>query len=463
MFKNSFYYTFEKLSPKIISVLLLPVLLRLIKPELWAEITLLLGIQLLFSYFLTQGDEKSILKFTSNNEELQKSFMSLIRYSLVGFVVIEIVGQIMTNLPFSIIYGLPFRFMFFSTVLISVNKLFLAKLRSLEKSTVVFKSSFVEAIFINSFQLISIAVTVQLDGYDSRVIVSAYFAVQFLGNLIKFLYYIKQIDFDLIKSPSYFLSKKPDQFLKFSNVSFLILLSNSFLNWQDKFFVEIIFGLKELGIYSLATRISNLGMVFISSLLVAAYSKYWPSDLSNSVDNQVFKVIKDILSISCFSLCSLMLLVTSVGEYIFPKSYLFSINLIYLAVLLVFLQAIVLIFSIDFGRQNKLKKVFFFNLLAFTTQIIGYLYLDLINLSQIFYLQIITISFFLFIFFYKSFSLYFFKFIQIFLIFSISIFITNSYLNNSVQFLQIVLFLFGLFLVGLTIQTWINLDNKSSF
>ena len=462
MFKNSFYYTFEKLSPKFVSVLLLPVLLRLIKPELWAEITLLLGIQLLFSYFLTQGDERSILKFTSNNEQLQQSFMSLIRYSFLAFLVIEILGQTISNLPFSIIYGLPFRFMFLSTVLISVNKLFLAKLRSLEKSTIVFKSSFVEAIFINALQLVSIAATVQLDGYDSRVIVTSYFAVQFLGNVIKFFYYVKQIDFELSKSPKYFFSKKPAEFLKFSNISFLILLSNYFLNWQDKFFVEFIFGLKELGIYSLATRISNLGMVFISSVLIAAYSKYWPSDSTISVDEKVFRITGEILSMSCFSLCSLLLLVTSVGKYIFPGSYLSSINLIYLAAPLVFLQTIVLIFSIDFGRQNKLKSVFFFNSITFTSQIVGYFYLDFKNLSQMFYIQIITLSFFLIFFFYKGFFKYYFKFIQIFLIFFISILMAIAYLQSSTPLLQIILFLFGLVFSVISIQTWVNLDRESS-
>ena len=462
MFKDSFYYTFEKLSPKFVSVLLLPILLRLIKPELWAEITLLLGIQLLFSYFLTQGDERSILKFASSDEELQKSFMSLIRFSLLAFIVIEIFGQLVTNLPFSIIYGLPFRFMFLSTIIISLNKLFLAKLRSLEKSTVVFKSSFVESIFINAFQLVSIWVTVQLDGYDSRVIVTSYFVVQLLGNFIKLIFYIKQIGFNLSESPRYFLSKKPDQFLKFSNISFLILLSNYFLNWQDKFFVEILFGLKELGIYSLATRISNLGMVFISSLLVAAYSKYWPSGFSDPVDNHVSKITKDILSISCFSLCSLMLIVASIGYYIFPNSYFSSLDLIYLAVFLVFLQTIALTLSIDFGRQNKLKKVFFFNLLAFISQIFGYLYFDLINLYQIFYVQIITLSAFVVVFFFQSLIQYAYKFIQIFLIFSISIFLTIVYLDNSGYLLQIVLFLLGLFFFGVTIQTWLKLDTKGS-
>ena len=145
--------------------------------------------------------------------------MSLIRYSLLGFIFIEILGQLINELPFSLIYGLPFRFMFLSTVVISINKLFTAKLRSLEKSPIIFQSSFVESIFVNGFQLILIATTVQLDGYDSRVIVTSYFAVQFLGNVIKFIYFAKKIEFRLIQSMKYFLSKKPDDFLKFSNIS----------------------------------------------------------------------------------------------------------------------------------------------------------------------------------------------------------------------------------------------------
>ena len=64
MFKTSFFYTAEKLLPRTMSIVLLPILLRLIKPELWAEITLLLAIKLFISIFLTQGDENSILKFT---------------------------------------------------------------------------------------------------------------------------------------------------------------------------------------------------------------------------------------------------------------------------------------------------------------------------------------------------------------------------------------------------------------
>ena len=39
---------------------------------------------------------------------------------------------------------------------------------------------------------------------------------------------------------------------------------------------------------------------------------------------------------------------------------------------------------------------------------------------------------------------------------------TTFYFDNSAQLLQVFLFLLGLFLSGITIQMWINLDSKSS-
>ena len=133
MFKKSFFYSIEGLSPKLISVILLPILLRLINPVLWAEITILLAIQLFISYFLTQGDENSILKFTADENLIAQTCLSLLKYSSIALIFFEVLALLVDKFPFSIIYGLPFRFMFLSTVIISLNKLFLSKLKSLEK------------------------------------------------------------------------------------------------------------------------------------------------------------------------------------------------------------------------------------------------------------------------------------------------------------------------------------------
>lgn len=460
MFKNSIFYTFEKISPKVISIFLLPILLRLIKPELWAEITLLLALQLLISYFLTQGDERSILKFTSEEELLYRAFTSLLRISILVLTIFEIVGYFFESLPFSLEYGLPFRFMFVSTVIISINKLLLAKLRSLEKSTEIFKSSFFESLFINSIQLLLVAITVQLDGYDSRVIVTVYFLVQLFGNLLKFFYFAKSIEFKLTLVLKNLLAKKPKDFLKFSNISFLILISNYFVNWQDKFFVEIIFGLKELGIYSVTTRISNLGLVFIGSILTAAYSKYWPKTIEDKTDYQVKQITGDIIIISSYSMATLMLIVVSVGQYVFPTSYEPSINMIDLATVLVFLQTIVLIFSIDLGRISNLKRIYFFNLSVIIVQVSVYNFYTFKNLEEIFILQIITMLIFIITFFWKTVLVFKKEFtISIFLVF-ITVLIATFYQSSDSQILQLSSFLLSLFFASKVFQRWVKLDSN---
>ncbi len=459
MFKNSIFYTFEKLSPKFISVLLLPILLRLIKPELWAEITLLLALQLLISYFLTQGDERSILKFTTEDTGLYKSLTSLLRISTLVLLIFEIIGYIFETLPFSLTYGLPFRFMFISTVIISINKLFLAKLRTLEKSTEIFKSSFVESLFINSIQLMFVAITVEIDGYDSRVIVTAYFFVQLLGNLLKLIYFAKSIRFKPKLVIKYLFSKKPYEFLQFSNVSFLILISNYFVNWQDKFFVEIIFGLKALGVYSVTTRISNLGLIFISSILIAAYSKYWPKNIKENTNLKVNEITGDILLISSYSMSSLMLIVISVGQYVFPKSYSSSIDMIGWATLLVFLQTVVLIFSIDLGRLNKLRIIYLFNLATIALQIILYSFYKFESLEEIFILQILTLSIFILVFFWKTVFVFKKEFTLALFILASSVGLTELYLSNNFQILQLIGFLMSLFYISNLLQKWIKLDS----
>ena len=213
MFKTSFFYTAEKLLPRTMSIVLLPILLRLIKPELWAEITLLLAIQFFISIFLTQGDENSILKFTVDEELMSRSLTTVLKSGIIIFCILEIVGQIVNYFPFSIEYGLPFRFMFFATVLLSVNKLFVAKLKSLEKVNKIFKSSLFESIFINIGQIILIATTVQIEGgFNTKVIVTAYFMIQFLGYFLKFLYLRKVLNFSFKNLIKNLFSKNPKIF-----------------------------------------------------------------------------------------------------------------------------------------------------------------------------------------------------------------------------------------------------------
>lgn len=460
MFKNSFYYTLEKLIPKLLSLIVLPILLRLIKPELWAEITLLLAIQLFLSYFLTLGDERSILMFTKDQEIFSKSVVSLLRISILIIFLVELLGYFV-KLPFSLIYGMPFRLMIFSTVLISLNKLFISKLRTLEMATHVFKSAFFESLLIQSLQLLLIALTVELDGYDSRVIVTSFFLVQFLGNLLKLIYFSLSLNFNFFALKQYLTSKKPKDFLKFSNINFLILITGYFLNWQDRFFVEYIYGLKDLGVYSVSLRVSNLGTVFISSLLITLYAKYWPKHISENLNLEINKVVNKIFTISSLTFCTIMVLSASIGKYILPMAYHDSVDLIYLSSSLSFLQIIVMVLTIDLGRQNKLKKVFYFNILTFSSQFLLFNFYEFNKLEEIFYIQILTIIVFLISLFFNDVRNYLFLFFKVLLLFLFSIYISTSYLETDSQMYQIILFVSGILFSSFILNLWIKLESKN--
>ena len=77
-------------------------------------------------------------------------------------------------------------------------------------------------------------------------------------------------------------------------------------------------------------------MVFIVSILVAAYARYWPNDQNEETDTKVTRITADIIIISSLVFTSLSLIGQSVGEYIVPSSYKESINILYLATILVF-------------------------------------------------------------------------------------------------------------------------------
>ena len=459
MFRNSLYYTFEKLGPKALSIIILPVLLRLVKPELWAEITLLLAIQLLLSYFFTRGDERSLLKYSSEDNLIYISIANLFKICLIGLVIFEILGYFFNEFPFSLEYGLPFRFMFLSTILVAVNKLLLAKLRSDEKSKEIFYSSFIDSLLIQLLQLVSIAIVVSYDGFDSRVIVTVFFLSQLIGNVIKFFYFRNKLSLKINKIFNYFKTQQKLEFIKFSNISFLILISNYLLTWQDRYFVEILFGLKKLGVYSVTTRLSNLGMVFISSLIIAAYSKYWPQDSKTHSDGNIENATKDIFQISALTFSIIMLITATVGDYVLPVAYLESIRLIGYSAIAVFLQTYVLILTIDYGRQSKLSKVLMFNTLAAGTQFTLYLSFNITRLEEMFLIQIFSMLLFVFVFFGRREIVKYYKSNIILLFFlSSSFYIVNLIFVYDQIFFRVLGFVIAIAYSFLLLNKWVKVE-----
>ena len=130
-----------------------------------------------------------------------------------------------------------------------------------------------------------------------------------------------------------------------------------------------------------------------------------------------------------------------------------------LATALVFLQSIVLIFSIDLGRLNKLKSIYLFNLIVIILQIVFYLLYDFQNLEEIFILQIVTIIIFIIVFFWKTVNLFKKEFTMSIFLIIVSILITTIYQNSGSQILQLLSFLLSLYFASNVFQKWIKLDS----
>ena len=129
------------------------------------------------------------------------------------------------------------------------------------------------------------------------------------------------------------------------------------------------------------------------------------------------------------------------------------------ATLLVFLQTVILIFSIDLGRLNKLRIIYLFNLATIALQIILYSFYKFESLEEIFILQILTLSIFILVFFWKTVFVFKKEFTIALFILASSVGLTELYLSNNFQILQLIAFLMSLFYISNLLQKWIKLDS----
>ena len=452
MFKESVVYTIEKALPKITSIIFLPIILRLVSPTLWAEIVLLLGLQLLFSLLLTFGNERAIFKYSENIQNFYTFLKLLFKYFLIGILIIEIIGQISKNLPFSLIYGLPIRFMLLSTFFITINRLLVNKLRVLKKPNTILISSIFESIGTPLLQTIFIFLVVGVDGFNTRVIVSVYFLAQLLISGLKTIYLDKSLNllsFSKIKNSK---TKLPTDVTKFANINFYLIISGYLLNWQDKYIVEYFFGYKELGIYGLTTRVSNLIFVIVSGIIVSGMSNFWSM---NEKPEKYFAFNSVAIKFLGFISLSIVCFYISLGKLLVPSSYLKSLDLIFYGCIAAAVRSLIAVFTVQEGANNNLRKILKVNLLVLIIQLIGFFTLQLVNLNQIFLIQIFSIIVGIIFFFRSYINKHYIDFIMIVFNFVL----LGLLLDLNVLFKNIILFVIGSVYLFISLKNWIKLNS----
>jgi len=267
-------YLFNRIFPKLISIISVPILLRLIIPKFWGEIALLVGMQALVVGLISQGKTASMERyFTKMNRKFAKLYsLKYLYISILLFFIIFTILEVGFRLTFfnffDLPYGLPLRFALLGSLLIAHNRFLISILRSNQESLKVLKYNQLLAISTPITQVLSVYFIISISDFQDRMIVSAYFFAQvliLLINNVSLLNFIrKNINFKTEVT-----NDNLEKISTYSNYTYLFIIFSSLINWADRYFIKIYSSQIDVGLYDAVYRIVDILGVIVGSFMVA--------------------------------------------------------------------------------------------------------------------------------------------------------------------------------------------------
>ena len=318
-------YLISNFSPRLASLILLPVFLRLMEINIWGEISLLLAFQIvfvnIFSWGLDSLGHRIFQDLDSNkkSEFIKRTTKKFFIYNLFFLIILEfILNTNLTNF-FKIDYGVPFRLAVFTGILISYARLLTNLYKSLNESKIIRNSIYIESLLIPIFQLLLVVIIIYFYGFEDRMIVSSYFIGQFFGTLIKTLYLKRNTDilFSSFHEKTLNISKKMQE--NYSNLSYIYAIFAMLLAWQDRFILSRLYTLEEVAEYSTVYRLADLHGVFVGAFVSAIAPILW--SVNNKNKNKSLELFKSIISISSLLACLGVCISVIIGPILLPPKY----------------------------------------------------------------------------------------------------------------------------------------------
>jgi len=210
-------YIFESMLPRFGAFLFLPILLRFVNPEIWAEIVLMIAISEILSKIYLFGFQSSIFRFAKELDDNQKNyiFFKLVKRvftaSILFLIIFELTNSYFWNIFFIFEYGLPLRSALLISCFSSINLFFIQYIKSLQLSRKLFIGSLFYTLSNLFLQFSSIFYIASNYGKSDRMIVTAYLASLGISSLIRTVYYLK------ILKISFFEQKAKIDISKFYN------------------------------------------------------------------------------------------------------------------------------------------------------------------------------------------------------------------------------------------------------
>jgi len=351
--KNASYYTIGSIIRAATSFLLLPVFSNALGAEQYGVLNLLQTFSTILGVFMTLATERSLFRlyYDYDTEEGKTEFLSTVFWTINGISAIMLLSTLLTGgflahflgdvnvwrvlLP-TVLYTFFMSLINYSQVLMQVE----------QKGKYYIRISILLLVIYNAFSLLFLyfySKTVESLVYGQ--LIASFLVLPFaFGNVKKRIAFTFSVD--ILKST-----------LKYSIPIFITVSFSWVLNMTDRLFIANVGSLEDAGIYSLASKFTQLAVLFVGAVH-QAYSPYF-YNIANTATYEVAKnrlipANKVVTLITCFSCVMIAMFIKPLLYLVFDPAY-------YGAVIFTYILCISTLFSQQCSLLNVMvyqnKKV----------------------------------------------------------------------------------------------------------
>ena len=367
--KSSLNLFITNFFPRTLTLISLPIFLRLIDDDIWGEISFLLAIQLIFSNILLFGSESAGLRFFASFDKDKKTklknkniFISLFAVVFLLLILEYLLGEQLFN-KFNTVYGLPAKLSILTIFFLVSNRQLVSYFKSTNKTLVIKKSIYTESLATIFFQFFFVIFIVRNFGFDDRMLASAYFLGQLLGNGLRMLYLTRRLS---LEADSRF--KKSDASInRYALFGYLFSIFSVMLTWQDRLIIQYFFEADTVAHYSTVYRLTDLHGVVIGASISGVAPFFWNL---KSKEVNIEKVFKSILSASVLLGLAGVAMFEIFGRFYLPDNYQYAIQYVPIIAIGMIFSSWGSLFALDLDKRFKNKQRALSMFLAFLVNLI---------------------------------------------------------------------------------------------
>lgn len=394
LLKHTFLYSIGKILPQFIGFLLLPIYTSVLTTKEYGIVESLYILTMVLTIFFSLASERSMFRLyydykTTLEKKLFIGNLSMIviiaSFFLLGltFLFSNQVSLIFKDIPFN-----PFFVFAILTSFLMAFSFIPQTLYQVEKQPVKFLMLSIST-FIASTIFILYFILYKEQGAIGLI----------KGRFFGYLFVFPLNSLIIYKACSFKIKKRViKNILSFSLPMIPVLLTAWVLNMSNRIFIEQYFSLSEVGIFSLAFRISSIATIALGGLFTAFNPVFYSLSNDNvnveESKNKLFSLCKIISFTVLFACFSISLISKEVIFLFFDVSYHQAIILIPLIIVSILFVNISGLFNLMIYQEKKPKTIMYISILgAFVSVLLNFLLVPRYNMIGAANASIITALF----------------------------------------------------------------------